>query len=530
MAHAGGLKNRTLGEILEDKARKNGAKAFVHFKDEIASYEQMNERANRAANWFLSMGLEKGDKVVILLSNCLEWLYVWLGLAKIGVVAVPLNTHHKGALLQYSVNHCDARFMVVSKDLVDRIRSIRAGLTTLSTLVVHPNNDGCSDLGLDTIPFPQLLSALPTSPDADVKCDDDLMILYTTDSTGPSQGVVSPHGQYVREGEQRARLVSMMPNDVFYCASPLYHIVPLGDMLMSCLIADASMVISDRMSTRRFWRNAGKYGATVSIVWGSTMRRLYAQPPREDDAANSLRLLLVPDAPESTHEAFERRFNLTVAEGYGLTEVNPVFACIPEERKIGSCGKAVEDLEVKIFDDNDNELPPGETGEIVCRPTKPHIMMKEYYKMPDKTLERWRNLWFHTDDYGYQDEEGYFYFVEGKNSAIKYRGENISPFEVEEIINSHHSVLESVIVGVPSELGGQDVKVLVQLRKGHTLVPEQLIEYCEQRMAFFMVPRYIEFVDEFPRTTTGEILKRDLKIITAETWDRERAGYTIKRG
>ena len=529
MAQAYGLKNRTLGEILEDKARKNGAKVLVYFKGEVATYEQMNEKANRVANWFLSMGFKKGDKVIILLNNCLEWLYVWFGLAKIGVVTVPLNTHHKGALLQYLVNHCDARLMVIGKDLVDRIKSIRGGLTTLSTLVVYPNNDGCSDLGLDTIPFPQLLSALPTSPGADVKCDDDLMILYTTDSTGPSQGVVSPHGQYVWCGEQRARLVSMIPNDVFYCVSPLYHIVPLGDILMTCLMGDASMVISDRISTGKLWRDVRKFNATISLVWGSTMRRLYMQPPKDDDADNSLRLFIVPDAPESIHEGFERRFNLTVADGYGLTEVDPVFACTPEERKIGSCGKAVEDLEVKIFDDNDNELQPGEIGEIVCRPKKPYIMMKEYYKMPDKTLERWRNLWFHTDDYGYQDEEGYFYFVGAKNDGIKWRGENVSPYEVEGIINLHPDVLESAAVGVPSDLGGGDVKVLIRLKQAKNVPPEQLMEFCEQRMAFFMVPRYIEFVDESPKTKAGDILKRDLRTITDKTWDRERASYKIKR-
>jgi len=288
------------------------------------------------------------------------------------------------------------------------------------------------------------------------------------------------------------------------------------------------MVIFDRMSTRRFWRDASKYGATVSIIWGAAMRRLYMQPPREDDAANSLRLLIVPDAPESTHEAFERRFNLTVADGYGLTEVNPVFACTPEQRKIGSCGKAVEDLEVKIFDDNDNELQAGEIGEIVCRPTKPHIMMKEYYKMPEKTLERWRNSWFHTDDYGYRDEEGYFFFAGAKNDGIKYRGENVSPYEVERIINSHPDVVESAVVRVPADLGGGDVKVLIRVKQGKDVPPEQLMEFCEQRMASFMVPRYIEFVDEFPKTEAGDILKRGLRTITSKTWDREMVGYTLK--
>jgi len=289
------------------------------------------------------------------------------------------------------------------------------------------------------------------------------------------------------------------------------------------------MVIVDSFSTRKFWWDIRKYKATVTAAFGVLMRRLYMQPPRDDDATHSLRLFIVPDAPKSIHEAFERRFNLPVTDAYGMTEVDPVIACTVEERKIGSCGIATEDLDVKIFDNDDNELKPGEIGEIVCRPKDPYIMMKEYYKMPDKTLERWRNSWFHTDDYGYQDEEGYFYFVEAKNDSIKWRGENVSPFELEEIINSHSDVLESAAVKIPSELRGDDVKVMIQLRAGKTITPEQLMEFCESRMAFFMIPRYIEFIDEFPRKETGEILKRELRTITNITWDRRKASYEIKR-
>jgi len=321
----------------------------------------------------------------------------------------------------------------------------------------------------------------------------------------------------------------MTPDDVFYCVSPLYHIVPLGDILMTSLIGDASVVLSDRFGVRKFWWDVKRHNATITVGFGALMKRLYMQPPRDDDAANSLRLFLVPDASESIHEAFERRFNLTVADGYGMTEVDPVVACTAEERKVGSCGRAAEDLEVKIFDEDDNELKLGEIGEIVCRPKKPYIMMTEYYKMPDKTVQRWRNSWFHTDDYGYQDEEGYFYFVEAKNDGIKWRGENVSPYEVEGIVNSHPDVLESAAVRVPSELGGDDVKVVIRLKEGKTATGEQLVEFCEQRMAFSMVPRYVEFVDKLPKAEAGDILKRDLRRITDKTWDRERAGYVMKR-
>ncbi len=529
MKEALNFDNTTLGEILEDKARKNGRRPLIYFKDEIASYEQTNERANRVANWFQSMGFRKGDKAIILLNNCLEWLYVWFGLAKIGVVAVPLNTQHKGSLLQYLINHSDAQLMVIGKNLVDRIKSIKDNLTTLTTSVVYPDNNGVSDLGLNTISFPELLKGSPTSPKSDVKYHDTLAILYTTDPTGPSQGVVSPHSQYIRCGQERAKLMRIKPNDVFASLSPLYHIIPLGDILMTSLLGDASIVIFDRFSARGFWQDVKRYNITLSGGFGVVMRLLYMQPPKDDDANNTLRHLIIPDAPESIREAFEERFNVAVTDAYGMTEVDPLTASTIEDRRPGSCGKAAEGLEVKIFDDNDNQLKPGEIGEIVCRPKKPYIMMKEYYKMPDKTLERWRNLWFHTDDYGHQDEDGYFYFVEGKSNAIKWRGENVSPFELEEIINSHPSVLESAAVGVPSELGGHDVKVIVQLKDGGTMTPEQLIEFCEQRMAFFMIPRYIEFVDRLPRSETGKPLKGDLKTITKKTWDRERARYKIKR-
>lgn len=527
MTEARRFKNRTLGEILENKAKKNGAKPLLYFKGEVASYEQTNEKATRVANWFLSRGFKKGDKVAILLDNCLEWLYVWFGLAKIGVIAVPLNTQHKGSLLQYLINHSDARLMVIGKKLVHRIQSIRDNLTTLTTLVVYPDSGRVSDLGLSTISFPELLEGSPIHPRSDVKYYDTLAILYTTDPTGPSQGVVSPHNQYVWCGEKRAKIIKITPNDVFYCLSPLYHIIPLGDILMTSLLGDASMLIADRFSVRKFWWDVKRYKVTISGGFGIVMKLLYRQPPKDDDANNSLRLLIVPDAPEPIREAFEKRFNLAVTDAYGMTEVDPVTASTVEDRRPGSCGQAAEDLEVKVFDDNDNELKPGEIGEIVCRPKKPYIMMKEYYKMPDKTLERWRNLWFHTDDYGYQDEEGYFYFVEGKNNVIKRKGENVSPFELEEIINSHPGVLEATAVGVPSELGGHDVKVIIRLREGETVTPEQLMGFCEQRMAFFMLPRYIEFVDEFPETEKS--LTRDLETITKKTWDREKAGYEIKR-
>jgi len=187
-------------------------------------------------------------------------------------------------------------------------------------------------------------------------------------------------------------------------------------------------------------------------------------------------------------------------------------------------------VQVKIFDEGDNEVPPNVVGELIAHPLKPYIMMTGYYKMPEKVVEAWRNLWFHTGDLAYKDEDGFVYFVDRKKEAIRRRGENVSSMELEHIIGTHPSVAECAVVPVPAELGEDDIKVLIRLREGARVSPEEFLQWCEDRVAFFMVPRYIEFVEEFPRTETLRIQKEELKGITDGTWDREKAGYKLKRG
>ncbi len=204
---------------------------------------------------------------------------------------------------------------------------------------------------------------------------------------------------------------------------------------------------------------------------------------------------------------------------------------IAEPRRPGCCGRPAPDAEVRIVDDDDNPLGPHQTGEIVMRPREPYTMMSEYYKLPEETLRAFRNLWFHTGDLGYTDEDGYLYFVGRKKEAIRRRGENISAFEVESIVNQHPSVLESAAIAVPSELSEDDVKIVVVLKDGERVRPEELIKFCEDRMAYFMVPRYVEFRDELPKTPTQRVEKYKLQVEGhgPQTWDREKAGYRLSR-
>lgn len=290
------------------------------------------------------------------------------------------------------------------------------------------------------------------------------------------------------------------------------------------------MALVPRFSLSRFWKDIEKYNATLTGGFAVMMELLYKQPPRPDDASNSLRQIVVGHPPKSIHRDFEKRFNVTVSDEYGMTEIEPITCCASEDmhRRPGTCGRPVKDVEVKIFDQNDSQLAANEVGEIVLRPKKPFIMMQNYYNAPDKTAEAWRNQWFHTGDFGFLDTDGYLYFVDRKKDCIRRRGENISSYEVESFINSHPKVLECAAVGVPADLGDEDIKVVIKLNPGKSLAPEEVVEFCQDQMAYFMIPKYLEFVDEFPRTETSKILKKDLKTITEKTWDRTQAGFKFK--
>jgi len=242
----------------------------------------------------------------------------------------------------------------------------------------------------------------------------------------------------------------------------------------------------------------------------SVLRILYKMPRRDDDNKHFVRSFLCGHIPPDIHRDFERRFNVKLIDVYGMTEVDCPVTATYDDVRIGSCGKANSNFDVRLFDEDDNEVPIGEVGEIVLRPLQPHIMMEGYYKMPEKTLAAFRNLWFHTGDMACRDAEGYYYFVDRKKDMIRRRGENISSMELERIINSHPSVKECVVVGVPDEISGEEVKAVITLKEGKEIRPEELIAYCDERMAYFMVPRYIEIsemlMSRYPRAYARDSL------------------------
>jgi crotonobetaine/carnitine-CoA ligase len=291
------------------------------------------------------------------------------------------------------------------------------------------------------------------------------------------------------------------------------------------------MVLSDKFSASRFWEDIRKAQATQFNYLGAVIPILDKQPEKPDDLDNPVRIALGAGCPQAVMDRFEKRFGLKCMEGFGMTEIGiPVHTTL-YDRRPGSCGKPLPIYEIKLLDDQDEEVPVGEPGEIVFRPLEPFTMMLEYYNMPDKTLETFLNLWFHTGDLAKRDADDYLYFVDRKKDALRRRGENISSFEVERAINTHPKVLESAAIAVKSELAEDEVKICVVLKPGEELDPEELITYADERMPYFAVPRFVEFMDALPKTPTERVQKHLLKQagITANTWDREKTGIKVSR-
>ncbi len=359
-----------------------------------------------------------------------------------------------------------------------------------------------------------------------------MAIIYTSGTTGLPKGVMLPQYSYINTGTFYIEdIVQATKEDIIYTSLPLFHCNAEQFTVMGTLLRGCKMVLAEKFSASGFWDEIRKYNATIFHYIGAIATILYKQPPKENDADNPARIAMGGACPKEIWRDFEKRFGLQVIEGYGLTETGTCSCHIrPDDARVGSVGKPARHAEMKIVDEKDNEVSDGTPGEIVVKEIIPHTMLKGYYKETQKTEEAMRGGWFHSGDRGMKDTEGYFYFMDRLKDCIRRRGENISSFEIEKIVNAHPKVLESAAVGVPSELGEDDVKIYIVPRDGQKIAPEEILAWCEEKMAYFMVPRYVVFRKSFPKTETQRVQKFELrKEGIGDAWDREKEGYKIKR-
>ncbi|MFQ5829538.1 MAG: AMP-binding protein [Candidatus Methylomirabilia bacterium] len=527
--------------VLEHRARTGPDRLFLQFMDNPPlNYGEVDRRVNRLAHGLLSVGVSRGDRVLIMLPNCLEFMLAWWAANRIGAIEVSVNTAYKGYFLEHLVNNSGGRIMVVAREFLDRLQASEEKLPHLETLVVY-SGESRAPADVPTfrrfrlLAFEELPRQREDPPGVVLAHRDLCAIMYTSGTTGPSKGVMMPNAQCHLFAESVLNLTRLTQEDVYFVTTPLYHgNAPLMQVYPPMLVG-ARAVIWPWFSASEWVSQVRRVGATVTNLLGVMMDFIFRQAPRRDDTNHHLRLVLGQPAPAAIAEEFKKRFGLErILEYYGMTEISIVTMMPYDEFAPGSCGKVVSDwFDLRIADpETDEELPPGEVGELLVRPKEPWAFNQGYWDMPEKSLEALRNVWYHTGDGLKRDAEGYYYFVDRMRDVIRRRAVNISSFDVEAVIGEHPAVLECAVVAVPSEFaGGEDeIKACLVLSEGAELVPEEFVAWCEEKLPYFAVPRYVEILSALPKTPSNKVQKYLLRqtAVTATIWDRVGAGYQLK--
>jgi carnitine-CoA ligase len=512
--------------LLAEKAEKNGDKPYIFFEDRVVTYRDLDTRANQVGNGAASLGVKKGDRVLIMLNTCPEYIFAWMGLTTIGAMEVPVNTAYKGNMLVHIVNDSGAECMIIDAEFLERLQAVEGEILKLKKVLVFSESPlRRADLPrwkFETLLFEDLFSAPADLPDVAVSYHDLIAIMYTSGTTGPSKGVKIPYLLAYQYTHAQLESEVVVPGRNHYCCLPLFHLAGQWYDCYAAFLGDTAVALSRKFSVRRFWEEVRRYRCGSGFMIGAMANFIVNQPPQPNDADNPLERMIINPLPPDPEE-FKRRFGLKLSTSYGATESGiPLYEKDPKDAK--TCGRVREGFELRIVNGFDEEVPIGHTGELVLRHKDPWAIMAGYYNHPQKTEESWRNLWFHTGDLFYRNEGGNYFFVDRMKDAIRRRGENISSYEVEREINSHPAVLDSAVIAVKSEYAEDEVKAVIVLHEGEQLRCEDLIRYLEPRMPRFMIPRYIEYKPFLPKTPTEKVKKDILRGegITDAVWDREK--------
>ncbi len=521
--------DRSVPTMLARQAAQYGDRPLLVFGDVRWSYAEVRQMAATYGGALRRAGIAAGDRVALLCSNRPEFMQALLGCAWIGAVAVPINVAARGAQLQHILGNSGARLLVTESEGLTAVRQLEGEPVPLERVwLVDAGAEVASTAPLAVERFPDHAGEPVDS--AVVQPGDTLAILYTSGTTGLSKGVCCPHAQYFWWGVHSAHLLGIGEGEILHTTLPLFHTNALNAFFQA-LLTGSTLVVEKRFSATAFWDALARHQATVTYVLGAMVPILLAREPGPSDRAHRVRVALAPGVPPQFHDEFTQRFGMQLLEGYGSTETNFVIGATLDEQRAGTMGRVRAGFEARVVDDQDNELPPGEAGELLLRADEPFSFATGYFGMADKTVEAWRNLWFHTGDRVVRDEAGYFRFVDRLKDAIRRRGENISSYEVEQVLMSHPCIEVAAVYPVRSELAEDEVMAAIVVREGDRLDEIELMKFCEPRMAYFAVPRYVEFVRQLPATENGKVQKFKLRErgVTPATWDREAAGYKLVR-
>ncbi|SDI94757.1 crotonobetaine/carnitine-CoA ligase [Ferrimonas sediminum] len=511
------ISGHNLRQTWDDLAELHGDKTALIFEDASGnatqySYAGLNGEINRAANLFTALGVVKGERVALHLNNSVEFILCWFGLAKIGAVMVPVNTHWLLDECAYLAEKCGIRRVVTTTEFLPIYSQIRAGAQTdLEQILVTDLKDGGVVEGVGD--FAQLLSQYSTRfvAESEIGWDDTAEILFTSGTTSRPKGVVITHYNLRFAGYYSAWQAALRSDDVYMTAMPVYHIDCQCTAAMAAFSAGATFVLLEKFSARNFWSQVCKYQATVTECIPLMMRTMMMQPQQPWERNHRLReVMFYLSMPDQEKDAFIDRFNVRLLTSWGMTEtIVGIIGDRPgDKRRWPSIGRTGFGYEARIVSPEGQELAAGEIGEIQVKGIPGRTIFKEYYQAPEATAKAiGPDGWLRTGDSGYVDEEGFFYFVDRSCNMVKRGGENISCMEIENIITDHPKVIEAAVIGVKDSIRDEAIKAFVVLRPDADINEQDIINYCSEKMAKFKVPSFVELLPSLPRTCTGKVRK-----------------------
>lgn len=510
--------------LLVDRAERFAADTAVVSEQGDLTYERVADRAARVAGFLRTIGIAPGDRVATLLPSTVDYVAAWHGIVWAGAIDVPINVEYKGTFLQHLLRDSGSRALVIDARWAGRLDAIDA--PDLEHVVVL--GDGRDLEGSRAVHrFADALAAGPVAP-ARASDTDTTYIMYTSGTTGPAKGVVHNHRSSFHYIQPWATGLELTPDDVCYSMFPLFHQMGRSACVFAAMWNGIPVVLRDGFSVSGFWDDIRETGATYMGYFGALLAMLWNQEPSARDRDHRLSRAFGASAPPELMTPWRDRFGVELIEVYGSTEIGLGSGLGSGPPKQGTMGLPCRHVELRIVDGNDDPVPPHVIGEAVWRPKYRDAIFQGYWNRPEATIEAWRNLWFHSGDAGYVDDEGYFVFVDRLKDTIRRRGENISSFGVEEAVRNEPGVLECAAFAVPSGLAATEEEVMVAIVAVPGAEPDPAVLFrslCES-MPRHAVPRYLRFVDELPKTPTLRVQKAVLREqgVTASTVDREALG------
>lgn len=523
----------TIGGLLAARAAAAPDHLALIFEDQHFTYRDIDQEAATVAAGLLALGLKPGDALASFLSNRPESLTSWIGTTRAAMLQVPVNTAYKGAFLQQLLTHCGAKAVITEAALADALWTMAQWPTAITTVIFLDGiPETVPDTALHLLSWQDLLT-LGRTPEIlpEVGPASACSIAYTSGTTGHSKGVVSPHLAAVTMAREAAAAFDLTPRDRVYSCLPMFHGAAAVASGLAALYAGATFVLSPRFTASGFWDEIRASGATQFNALGPLLPILLAQPPVDTDREHAVTRVFAAPAPPEVLYRFEERFGVHIIEGYGQTEIKNVLYNPRHGRKVASLGKPTASSVIEIHDEQGTPLPPHTVGEIVYRPRQADIMLIQYLNDPAATLEGMAGLWWHTGDLGYQDHDGFFYFVDCKKDALRRRGENISSADLEAALLAFPGINDAAAIAVRSELGEDEVLAVLEVTDPDAFDLRALYRHCDTTLPRFMVPRYYRIATTLPRTPTGKIRKVNLRQdgLTKDTFDAHAAGLTPTR-